>query len=100
VDLYNLNRDTQKSIADVVTEYATIKKDIEQVSDQIKSLNVTLENLRDENERQGESLAKQIRQLQPKRWTPQNIVALVGTLFGSGGGITVIVLALLGKLGG
>jgi hypothetical protein len=81
-------KETYMLIRDLTAEVAENNREASNTLTELKSWRESFETKQDERH---EELKNIVRQLKPKKWTPQSIVGLVGAIFGGGGIATVLI---------
>jgi septal ring factor EnvC (AmiA/AmiB activator) len=81
-------KETYSLIRNLTAEVAENNKEASNTLTELKAWRVSFEAKQDERH---EELKAIVRQLKPKKWTPQSIIGLVGAIFGGGGIATVLI---------
>ena len=82
-------KETYTLIRNLTADVAENNKEASNTLTEIKAWRESFEARQDERH---EELKAIVRQLKPNKWTPQNIIALIGALCGGGGLATIIIL--------
>lgn len=86
-------RDNQKDTYNLIR---TLTKEVEsnnlEASKTLTELKSWRETFEEKQDARHDELKNLLKSIKPKKWTPQNIIALIGALCGGGGLATIIIL--------